>query len=87
MSFPAGSCAGPDGLRPQHLEDMVNCQEKGPDLLTALTGFTNMVLSASCPREVTPYFFGGRLIALEKKSGDQTHCSRLDFSPPCFQVC
>ena len=28
-----------------------------------------MVLSASCSREVTPYFFGGRLIALEKKSG------------------
>jgi len=69
MSFPAGSCAGPDGLRPQHLKGMVNCQEKGPDLLTALTGFVNMVLSASCPREVTLYFFGGRLIALEKKSG------------------
>ena len=43
MSFPAGSCAGPDGLRPQHLKDMVNCQEKGPDLLIALTGFINMV--------------------------------------------
>ena len=68
MSFPAGSCAGPDNLRPRHLKDMVNCQKKGPDLLTALTGFVNMVLSASCPRKVTPYFFGGRLIALEKKS-------------------
>jgi len=48
MSFPAGSCAGPDGLCPQNLKDMANCQENGPDLLTALTGLINMVLSASC---------------------------------------
>ena len=69
MSFPAGSSAGPDGLRPQHLKDMINCQERGPELLTALTGFVNMVLSGHCPREVAPILFGGRLIALEKKSG------------------
>ena len=69
MSFPAGSSAGPDGLRPQHLKDLISCQEKGPDLLTALTGFVNMVLSGRCPEEVAPFFFGGRLIALEKKSG------------------
>jgi hypothetical protein len=28
-SFPTGSSAGPDGLRPQHLLDMINCQEAG----------------------------------------------------------
>ena len=43
MSFPAGSSAGPDGLRPQHLKDLINCQERGPELLTALTGFVNML--------------------------------------------
>jgi len=69
MSFPAGSSAGPDGLRPQHLKDLVSCQERSPDLLTALTRFVNMVLSGRCPEEVAPFFIGGRLIALEKKSG------------------
>ena len=69
MSFPAGSSAGPDGLRPQHLKDLINCQERGSDLLTALTGFVNMVLSGHCPRDVAPILFGGRLIGLEKKSG------------------
>jgi len=56
MSFPAGSSAGPDGLRPQHLKDLVSCQERGPDLLTALTGFVNMVLSGRCFEEVAPFF-------------------------------
>ena len=27
LSFPAGSVGGPDGLRPQHLRDMVRCHE------------------------------------------------------------
>jgi len=69
LSFPAGSSAGPDGLRPQHLKDLINCQERGSDLLTALTGFVNMVLSGHCLRKVAPTLFGGRLIGLEKKSG------------------
>ena len=27
LSFPAGSSGGPDGLRPQHLKDLVQCRE------------------------------------------------------------
>ena len=46
-----------------------DCQERGSDLLTALTGFVNIALSGHCPREVAPIFFGSRLFALEKKSG------------------
>ena len=68
-SFPAGSSGGPDGLRPQHLLDMVSCKESGPNLLTSLTAFVNMVLSGSCPSQITPLFFGARLIVLGKKSG------------------
>jgi len=37
--------------------------------LTALTGFTNLALAGWCPVDVIPIFFGGRLIALNKKSG------------------
>jgi hypothetical protein len=69
QSFPAGSSGGPDGLRPQHLLEMVCCKEPGPNLLAFLTAFLNLVLSGSSPSQITPLFFGARLIALGKKSG------------------
>ena len=59
-SFPAGSSGGPDGMRLQHLKDMMLCGESGTDFLAALTGFTNVVLAGLCPKEATPFFFGGR---------------------------
>ena len=68
-SFPAGSSAGSDCLRPNHLLDLVNCKESGDALLLALTSFTNCILAGSCPSVVIPVFFGGRLIALQKKAG------------------
>jgi Reverse transcriptase (RNA-dependent DNA polymerase) len=67
--FPAGSAGGPDGLRPRHLQDLLQNRESGPDLITQLTAFTNMVLAGGCPATVAPVFFGGRLIALNKKDG------------------
>ena len=69
LSFPAGSAGGPDYLRPQHIRDLVMCQESGHDFLTALTAFINLVLSGGFPSEVAPIIFGGRLLALNKKSG------------------
>ena len=68
-SFPAGSSGGPDGIRPQHIKDLIQCQEAGADLLSALTLFTNTVLEGRCPPDIATIFFGGRLIALTKKSG------------------
>jgi len=56
-------------MRPQHIRDMVMCRESGHDFLTALTAFINLVLSGGCPFEVAPIFFGGRLLAMNKKSG------------------
>ena len=44
-SFPAGSAGGPDGIRPQHIKDLMNCRETGADFLTALTSFVNMLLA------------------------------------------
>ena len=43
-SFPAGSAPGPDGIRPQHLLELVQSQEAGPGLLTAVTTFVNSLL-------------------------------------------
>ena len=68
-SFPAGSAGGPDGIRPQHILDLTNNQEAGPALVTSLTTFINMLLAGCCPDTVIPVFFGGSLIALEKKCG------------------
>ena len=68
-SFPAGSSAGPDGLRPQHLLDMINCQENGNVLVLAITALINLLLQGCCPPEVTEVLFGGKLFALKKKSG------------------
>ena len=70
MSFPAGSAGGPDGLRPQHLKELMSCREFGQDILTDLTAFVNMVLAGRCPKTIVPVFFGGRMLALNKKCGD-----------------
>jgi len=48
---------------------MILCRETGSDFLTALTSLLNMILAGRCPSDVAPVFFGGRLLALNKKSG------------------
>jgi hypothetical protein len=70
-SFPAGSAAGLDGLRPQHLKDMVGEQTAaaGQQLLTRLTDFTNNVLSGHVPNVIRPVLCGASLCALSKKDG------------------
>ncbi len=69
LSFPKGSAGGPDGLRPQHVYDLVKCADAGPALLSAITRFVNMLLRGQCAREATPIIFGANLTALVKKSG------------------
>jgi len=68
-SFPTGSAGGPDGIRPQHILEMVSCRESGSELRSALTGFVNYLLQGHIHPQVSPMLFGGKLIALEKKSG------------------
>ena len=68
-SFPAGSSGGPDGLRPQHILDMTACPARGQDLITAITSLVNLLLDGRCPTEVVQVLFGGRLFALQKKTG------------------
>ena len=70
-SFPNGSAGGPDGLRPQHLKDLiatgagVGCEA----LLCALVPFIELVLSGNTPVSIRSFFFGANLIALQKKDG------------------
>ena len=47
--------------------DLVNCDAGGSELLSAVTSFINVLLGGACNAKLASLFFGGRLIALEKK--------------------
>ena len=69
-SFPSsGSAGGPDGLRPQHVLEMVNTAGVGQELVTAVTAMINLMLAGKCPPEVRATLFGGSLFALRKPAG------------------
>ena len=71
-SFPIGSSAGPDGLRPQYLKDMLSSVLSDFDyspFLSALVAFSSLVLEGRTPPSVSHFFFGARLIALGKHDG------------------
>jgi len=67
-SFSPGSAGGRDGLRPQHLKDLID-RPGGSSLCEALTDFVNLVLQGGVPLEVRPFFFGASLIPFRKKDG------------------
>ena len=68
-SFPAGSAAGPDGILPQDLLDLITCKEVGQKLASAITPLVNLLLAGKCPPEVATVLFGGILFALQYRSG------------------
>ena len=68
-SFPRGSAGGPDGLRPQHLKDMISGNGSCHVLVTALASFVQLLLEGRTPTSVRPFFFGANLTALRKKQG------------------
>ena len=68
-TFPADSAGGSDGFSPQHLLDLVNSKNTGPQVLKALTNFVNTLLESTCPPQIIPILFVGNLLALENKSG------------------
>ena len=55
-SFPIGSSGGPDGIRPQHIIDLLGSADIKPTLLTAITALVNHLLQGHCPSEVVPFF-------------------------------
>lgn len=71
QSFPAGSAGGPDGLRPQHLKDLIMDRSGfGATLLSqALSRFVNFVISGEVLDTARLFFFGASLIALSKPEG------------------
>lgn len=69
MSFPNGSAGGPDGLRPQHLKDLIAGCSDDASLLISITDFVNAMLQGRAPSSVQPTLFGGALSAFSKKTG------------------
>ena len=67
--FPSGSSDGPDGLKPQHVLEMITTKNTGPELLSAITGLVNILLARKCPTEIRPVLFVGTRFALQKKTG------------------
>ena len=69
FSFPSGSAAGHDGLRPQHLKDLItkSVGDARFQLTNSLVKFVNLVVSGQVPSLVRPFFFHAKLIGLSKK--------------------
>ena len=70
-SFPNGSAAGPDGLRPQHLKDLLigTSDDNDSQLLVAVTDLTNLLLEGKIPSSVRVSLFGANLLAISKNNG------------------
>lgn len=70
-NFKKGSAAGPDGIKPQYLKDMLSkkCGEAATRLLKSITALMNLMLAGQLCPEICEYMYGAILIALKKKSG------------------
>ena len=70
-SFKNGTSGGIDGLRPQHIKDMLSCpnDQAVQSLLIALSNLCTLVFKGLLPFSIQPVFCGARLCALTKKGG------------------
>ena len=70
-SFPAGSAAGPSGLRPQHLLDVLcAASTRSKDcLLTSLVAFCQLCTGGQCSSEAVPWLCAATLWPLRKADG------------------
>ena len=69
QSFPNGSAAGPDGLNPQHLKDLVVGAADDNPQLVAIVDLVNLQLEGKTPLPVRGALFGATLLAIAKKQG------------------
>ena len=69
QSFPNSSAAGPDGLRPQHLKDLVVGAADDNPLLVAIVDLVNLLLEGKTPLPVRGALLGATLLAIAKKRG------------------
>jgi hypothetical protein len=65
-SFPPGSTGGPSGLRPCHLQEMLESDDDF-DLAEALAAFSSDLVNGLLPSESRNWFCGARVIGIPKK--------------------
>ena len=72
FSFPAGSAGGPDGLRPQHLKDILgSCRDDLElDFLSSLSNFIGLVVGGEVPYAVGAFFLGPHLLVFLRRMGE-----------------
>lgn len=70
-SFKNGSAGGIDGIRPQHLKDLISkiTGAAGIRLLNCTTQLCNIILAGKVCAEIAEYFYGATLCALTKIDG------------------
>ena len=69
QSFPNGSAGGPDGVRPQHLKDLLLGAPDDHPLLISITELVNLQLRGETPSSVRNSLFGAKLLGVRKKTG------------------
>lgn len=93
-SFYNGSSGVIDGIRPQHLKDLISGTngEAGSKLLKSITSLTNLMLSGKVLDSIRRIIYGARLCALTKKDGGIRHIAigstfrRITAKIACYGV-
>ncbi len=68
LRFNRSSSGGLDGVTAQHFLDFM-AESSATDILKVTTDFVNLVLGGRTAAVARPFFFGARLIAINKKDG------------------
>jgi len=68
-SFPKGTASGPDGLKVQHLLDVLRfCPaESDADPRKSIARLLSVLISGKAPLDLAPFLAGARLVPLQKK--------------------
>jgi hypothetical protein len=73
LSFPRAAAGGPDGLRPQHLQDIVRVDSGAASLVVgALCTFAKAALGGTLPQRAMPFLASANLIPLRKDGPEGT---------------
>ena len=83
-SFPHGSGAGPEGLRPQHLKDCISISAgDATSLLTSLTELVNHLSNGHLPTALPPFLYGAQLQrTVQKQWRPETYRCRVHLLTP-----
>ena len=88
--FPAGSAAGPSGLRPQHLQDVLRAGSGvAASLLRSLDVFLQLCIDGRLPSAAAPFVCAANVIPLRKPEGGAccpASCSWGNLAAHCGEV-